>query len=57
VESTAERECLWLVSNGVPFDVAYGVDDIRRVAMSIIFSEIQGSEKFDFNTMSFPKAD
>jgi len=43
---------LWLVHNGVPFDVAFALDDVRRQWMAIKFSEFQGAE-FDLNTMSF----
>lgn len=37
---------------GVPFDVAFGLDDVTRAAWSIIFSEMEG-RAFDFNSMSF----
>jgi hypothetical protein len=40
------------VKHGVPFDVAFGLDDVTRAGWSIIFSE-QGGAKFDFNTMQF----
>lgn len=46
------REALWLVKNGVPFDVAFEVDDVTRAGWCIIFSEMEG-QTFDFNTMSF----
>ena len=46
------RECLWLVSQGVPFDVAFELDPMKRAAYSIIFSEIQGA-RFNFATMQF----
>lgn len=43
---------MWLVHNGVPFDVAFSVDDTMRHAMAIKCSEFHGAE-FDLNTMSF----
>ena len=46
------KECLWLVKNGVPFDVAFALDDVTRAAWSIIYSEMEGAE-FDWNTMRF----
>ncbi len=46
------RECLWLVKNGVPFDVAFGLDDVMRAGWCIIFSEMEGN-KFNFTTMQF----
>lgn len=46
------KECLFLVKNGVPFDVAFELEEIERAAWSIIFSEMNGA-KFDWNAMSF----
>jgi len=43
---------MWLVHNGVPFDVAFSLDDAMRQAMAIKCSEFHGAE-FDLNTMSF----
>jgi hypothetical protein len=54
---------LWLVHNGIPPSVAFGVSnddlsnwmansDARRQWMAIKFSEFQGAE-FDLNTMTF----
>lgn len=38
--------------NGIPFDVAFQLDDVTRAAWSIVFSEMEGN-KFNFNTMEF----
>jgi hypothetical protein len=46
------RESLWLVRNGIPFDVAFQLDDLTRTAWCIVFSEMEGNE-FDWNTMQF----
>jgi hypothetical protein len=46
------RECLWLVKNGIPFDIAFTIDDVTRAGWAIIFSEMEGNT-FDFDTMSF----
>jgi len=43
---------LWLVHNGVPFDLAFAVADIDRTAMAIIMSEFNGN-KFNMDTMRF----
>jgi hypothetical protein len=43
---------LWLVHNGIPFDVAFALDDVERQWMSIKFSQFQGG-KFNMNTMQF----
>lgn len=49
------REALWLVKNGVPFDVAFSVDAVKRHAWSIMFSEMEGNE-YDWDAMTFKKA-
>ena len=43
---------MWLVHNGVQFDVAVSLDDTMRQAMAIKCSEFHGAE-FDLRTMSF----
>jgi hypothetical protein len=43
-----------LVRNGVPFDVAFSVDDATRTAFSIVFSEFEGN-KFNYERMEFEK--
>jgi hypothetical protein len=48
----AANECLWLVHNGVPFDVAFSLDDAKRMWMAIKFSEF-GGRKFNLETMEF----
>lgn len=46
------RECVWLVKNGFPFDVAFSVDDVTRTAWAIIASEQEG-RRFNWSTMEF----
>jgi len=36
----------------VPFDIAFGLDDITRTGWCIIFSEMDGA-KFNFHTMAY----
>lgn len=43
---------MWLVRNGVPFDVAFQLDDNTRTAFAIIFSGFEGA-KFNWNRMVF----
>jgi hypothetical protein len=43
---------LWLVHNGVPFDLAFQLDEMTRTAFSIIFSQFHGG-KFDWGSMRF----
>jgi hypothetical protein len=43
---------LWLVKNGVPFDVAFSLGNKERVAWSIIMSEHEGA-KFNWETFNF----
>ena len=40
--------------NGVPFDLAFQMDDLTRAASAIVFSQFEGNE-FDFRTMSWKK--
>lgn len=40
------------MKNGVPFDVAFSLDEVKRTAFCIIFSEMEGAA-FDWNTMRF----
>ena len=40
------------MKNGVPFDVAFQLDDITRAAWSVIFSEMEGN-KFDIDRMAW----
>jgi hypothetical protein len=40
------------VKHGVPFDVAFQLDDVTRAAWSIIFSEMDGA-KFDVDRMAW----
>jgi hypothetical protein len=35
--------CLSLVRNGVPFDVAFSLDPLDRMAYNIIFGELDGN--------------
>ena len=46
------RECLWLVKNNIPIDVAFRLDDVTRTAFSIVFSEMEGAV-FDWDAMRF----
>jgi hypothetical protein len=50
-------EALWLVKNGVPFDLAFQLSDIDRTAWAIIFSEQGGGVRFNFDTLSFDRVD
>lgn len=43
---------MFLVEHGVPFDVAFALDDITRAAMCIAISEHNG-RPFDWNRMDF----
>lgn len=53
-EDSELRNCLYLVKNGVPFDVAFSLKPIEAMAWSIIFGELDGSE-FDWNAMAWKK--
>jgi hypothetical protein len=44
-----------LVRNGVPFDVAFQLDDITRAAFCIVVSGFEGS-KFNWRTWDFERS-
>jgi hypothetical protein len=46
------RESLWLVKGGIPFDLAFSLDEVTRAAFCIVLSEMEGS-KFDWHRMDF----
>jgi hypothetical protein len=37
-------EALWLVKNGVPYDVAFQMDHAERMAHCVVFGELEGNE-------------
>ncbi len=46
------RDRCYILKNGVPFNVAFGIDDTLRLAFAITFGELDGGE-FDFTSMSW----
>jgi hypothetical protein len=40
------------VRSGVPFDIAFGMDEAMRAAFCIVFSEMEG-RVFDWSSMRF----
>jgi hypothetical protein len=40
------------VKNGIPFDLAFQLDEVTLAAYSIAFSELDGAS-FDWSTMKF----
>lgn len=46
------RECLWLVKNGIPFDLAFQLDEVTRIGWCIVFSEMEGAT-FNWQSMRF----
>lgn len=47
---------MFLLSKGVPYDIAFGTDEIFRVAGCIVLGEIEGG-KFNWATMAFEDPD
>jgi hypothetical protein len=47
------REALFLVHNGVDFDLAFQLDDVTRTAYCIALTEIETGKTFDWDSMSF----
>lgn len=42
-------QCLWLVKNGIPFDVAFSLAPDERLAWTVILSGFEGAA-FDWET-------
>lgn len=55
-EHPAIREALWLVKNGVPFETAFRMDEIERVAWCITFGEFEGGT-FDWGARAWEEKD
>ena len=51
-ENSAVSDALYLVSKGVPFDVAFSLDDVMRTAWCIILGTHDGGE-FLWESMSW----
>lgn len=47
---------MFLIANGVPFDIAFSLDDHRRFAFCIILRELKDAVRFNFNSMKFEEA-
>lgn len=45
-------ECLYLVKNGVPYDVAFSLPPAERFAYFLTFAEFDGNQ-WDWNAMAF----
>jgi hypothetical protein len=50
------RDRLWLVKNGVPYDVAFALPVEDVAAYGILFGEMEGG-KFDWSTWQWAKKD
>ena len=44
--------CLWLVKNGVPYDLAFNLDDRELLAHVIVMGGFEGCN-WDWNAMSW----
>lgn len=44
---------MWLVRNGIPFDVAFAIDGIKRTAWAITFSEFESGKTFKWSKWEF----
>ena len=45
-------DCLYLVRNGVPFDVAFSLPDDERIAFVVALGSLDG-RRFDWNRMEW----
>lgn len=46
-------DALFLIKNGIPFDIAFKLDDITRQGWVIIFQQFHLGKKFNFTTQQF----
>lgn len=44
------------MKNGIPFDLAFQLDDETRAGFCIVFGELEGG-RFNWDSMSFEKDD
>ncbi len=44
---------MYLVTNGVPFDVAFSLDDPMRIGLTIIIAENSSGQKFNFKSLKY----
>ncbi len=47
-------DCLFLVKNGIPFDVAFSLDPVERLAWVVIFGEFNGLT-FNWDSQSWDR--
>lgn len=50
------RDCLLLVSKGIPFDVAFALDEMTRMAWCIILGELDGA-RWSWERMAWESRD
>jgi hypothetical protein len=43
----------WIVKNGVPFDVAYNLDESELLAYWVTFAQFETTKQWDWDSMSF----
>lgn len=48
-------DCLYLLRNGVPFDIAFSLPPEERLAWIVAFGQLDG-ERFDFTRMEWMRA-
>lgn len=53
----ALRDCLYLTSKGVPFDVAFSLDTATRLAWCVILGEVSDGGTFSWDRMTWEKRD
>jgi hypothetical protein len=47
-------DCLFLVKNGIPFDVAFSLDDDERLAWVVVMGQLNGLT-WNWDTMSWER--
>lgn len=47
------RRAMWLVKAGIPFDVAFSLDDTTAYALSVVASEQANGRVFNWHTEQY----
>jgi hypothetical protein len=56
VNATPIRQSIHLTRNGIPFDVAFSVDQTMRTAFSIICNELESGKRYNFVSKTYEDA-
>lgn len=47
------QQAVYLFTNGVPFDVAFSLDDPMRIGLTILIAQQSSGQEFNFKTWKY----